>query len=214
MIRGMREIKEFVSEQLGHETSGHDFTHIMRVVALAKLILKGEPTANEKLVLVAAYLHDVADDKVATNPAAKRKVIINKLAEVGYDDSFIKKVFEIIDNMSYSANLKVKHQLSIEGQIVQDADRLDAIGAIGIARTFYFGGHFGEIMYNPRIMPRKDMDKSEYRKRGTVINHFYEKLFKLKDQMNTPTAKKIAEHRQQVMLAFVNEFVDEWNGLV
>lgn len=214
MIRGMREIKEFVSEQLGHETSSHDFTHIMRVVALAKLILKGEPTANEKLVLVAAYLHDVADDKVATNPAAKRKVIINKLAEVGYDDSFIKKVFEIIDNMSYSANLKVKHQLSIEGQIVQDADRLDAIGAIGIARTFYFGGHFGEIMYNPRIMPRKDMDKSEYRKRGTVINHFYEKLFKLKDQMNTPTAKKIAEHRQQVMLAFVNEFVDEWNGLV
>jgi uncharacterized protein len=212
MIPGLRQIRDFVQHELAYETTGHDYTHIERVVRLAQLILKTEP-ADEQLVLTAAYLHDVADDKVTTNPAAKRKAITAKLKEVGHDDAFIKQVFEIIDNMSYSANLKRHHQLSIEGQIVQDADRLDAIGAIGIARTFYFGGHFGEIMYNPRIMPRKNMDKSEYRKRGTVINHFYEKLLKLKDQLNTETAKEIAAHRQQVMLDFLSEFVDEWNGL-
>lgn len=211
MINGLRQIRGFVQKELGYETTGHDYTHIERVVSLAKLILKGED-ADEGLVIIAAYLHDVSDDKVTTNPQAKRKAIADELIGVGYDQDFVKKVFEIIDNMSYSANLKTHHKLSLEGQIVQDADRLDAIGAIGIARTFYFGGHFGEIMYNPRIMPRTGMDKAEYRKRGTVINHFYEKLFKLKDQMNTPTAKKIAEHRQQVMRDFVAEFVDEWNG--
>ncbi|EHO54281.1 HD domain-containing protein [Lentilactobacillus kisonensis] len=212
MIEGLRQIREFVEQQLEYETTGHDYTHIERVVKLAKLILKGEE-ADERLVLIAAYLHDVSDDKVTTNPEEKRKAITNKLKEIGSDDLFIKNVFEIIDNMSYSANLKTHHKLSIEGQIVQDADRLDAIGAIGIARTFYFGGHFGEMMYNPKIMPRKDMNKAEYRKRGTVINHFYEKLLKLKDQMNTETAKKIANHRQQVMLEFLSEFTDEWNGL-
>ncbi|MCT3400356.1 HD domain-containing protein [Lentilactobacillus hilgardii] len=211
MIRELRRIQEFVREELGYETSGHDYTHITRVVSLARTILKGEQ-ADEQLVLVAAYLHDVSDDKVTTNPKAKREAMINKLREIGYDQIFIDKVFDIIDNMSFSANLKTKHKLSIEGQIVQDADRLDAIGAIGIARTFYFGGHFGEVMYNPHIMPRADMDKSEYRKRSTVINHFYEKLLNLKDQMNTPTAKKLAEHRQQVMLDFLHEFMDEWNG--
>ncbi|MCW4399381.1 HD domain-containing protein [Lentilactobacillus parabuchneri] len=211
MINGLRQIREFVQKELGYETTGHDYTHIERVVSLAKLILKGED-ADESLVVIAAYLHDVSDDKVTTNPEAKRQAIVDQLKAVGYDDAFITNVFAIIDNMSYSANFKEHRKLSIEGQIVQDADRLDAIGAIGIARTFYFGGHFGEIMYNPRIMPRAGMDKSEYRKRGTVINHFYEKLFKLKNQMNTPTAKKIAEHRQQVMQDFVSEFVDEWNG--
>ncbi len=211
MINGLRQIREFVQKELGYETTGHDYTHIERVVSLAKLILKGED-ADESLVVIAAYLHDVSDDKVTTNPEAKRQAIVDQLKAVGYDDAFITNVFAIIDNMSYSANLKEHRKLSIEGQIVQDANRLDAIGAIGIARTFYFGGHFGEIMYNPRIMPRAGMDKSEYRKRGTVINHFYEKLFKLKNQMNTPTAKKIAEHRQQVMQDFVSEFVDEWNG--
>lgn len=211
MINGLRQIREFVQKELGYETTGHDYTHIERVVSLAKLILKGED-ADESLVVIAAYLHDVSDDKVTTNPEAKRQAIVDQLKAVGYDDAFITNVFAIIDNMSYSSNLKEHRKLSIEGQIVQDADRLDAIGAIGIARTFYFGGHFGEIMYNPRIMPRTGMDKAEYRKRGTVINHFYEKLFKLKDQMNTPTAKKIAEHRQQIMQDFVGEFVDEWNG--
>ncbi len=211
MIRELRRIQAFVQSELGYETSGHDYTHIMRVVSLAKEILKGEQ-ADEELVLVAAYLHDVSDDKVATNPAAKRQAIVDQLTEIGYDQAFIKRVFEIIDHMSFSANLKEKFQLSLEGQIVQDADRLDAIGAIGIARTFYFGGHFGEVMYDPHIMPRTNMDKSEYRKRGTIINHFYEKLLKLKDQMNTPTAMKIAEHRQQVMLTFLHEFMDEWNG--
>lgn len=211
MDRNLKAISEFVQSELGHETSGHDYQHIKRVVNLAKLILAGE-SANGELVLISAYLHDVIDDKVTDNPAAKKEAIKLKLTSMGYDDNFIQSMFEIIENMSYSANLKSKHTLSIEGQIVQDADRLDAIGAIGIARTFYFGGHFGEIMYDPRIMPRKEMDKSEYRKRNTIINHFYEKLLKLKDQMNTETAKQLAEQRQQVMLDFLDEFYDEWNG--
>ena len=123
MIEGLRQIREFVEQQLEYETTGHDYTHIERVVKLAKLILKGEE-ADERLVLIAAYLHDVSDDKVTTNPEEKRKAITNKLKEIGSDDLFIKNVFEIIDNMSYSANLKTHHKLSIEGQIVQDADRL------------------------------------------------------------------------------------------
>ncbi|WP_283679369.1 HD domain-containing protein [Lentilactobacillus sp. Marseille-Q4993] len=211
MHKELRAIDEYVQSELGYETSGHDYTHIKRVVRLSERLLEGEQ-ADEELVLVAAYLHDVSDDKVTTDPAKKRQAMKDKLTELGYSDEFTTKVFEIIDNMSFSANLQGKHHLSIEGQIVQDADRLDAIGAIGIARTFYFGGHFGEIMYDPRIMPRQEMDKSEYRKRNTVVNHFYEKLLKLKDQMNTETAKKIAANRQQVMLAFLDEFYDEWNG--
>ncbi|KRM41894.1 HD domain-containing protein [Lentilactobacillus parafarraginis] len=211
MIKKLRQIRAFVQKELAFETSGHDFTHIMRVVSLARKILESE-TANDELVLVTAYLHDVSDDKVTTNPAAKRAKIRQKLVEIGYDDAFIADVFEIIDHMSFSANLQNAYQLSIEGQIVQDADRLDAIGAIGIARTFYFGGHFGEVMYDPRIMPRTNMDKAEYRQRGTVINHFYEKLLKLEDDMNTPTAKKIAAHRQKVMRDFLKEFVAEWQG--
>lgn len=211
MNANLRKIDEFVRGELGHETSGHDYQHIKRVVNLAKLIIEGEP-ANEELVLISAYLHDVNDDKVTDNPEAKKAEIKKLLSSMGYQDEFISSVFSIIENMSYSANLKSKHVLSLEGQIVQDADRLDAIGAIGIARTFYFGGHFGEIMYDPRIMPRKEMDKTEYRKRNTVINHFYEKLLKLKDQLNTNTATEIAERRQQVMFDFLAEFYDEWNG--
>lgn len=211
MIKKLRQIRAFVQKELAFETSGHDFTHIMRVVSLARKILESE-TANDELVLVTAYLHDVSDDKVTSDPAAKRAKIRQKLVEIGYDDAFIADVFEIIDHMSFSANLQNTYQLSIEGQIVQDADRLDAIGAIGIARTFYFGGHFGEVMYDPRIMPRTNMDKAEYRQRGTVINHFYEKLLKLEDDMNTPTAKKIAAHRQKVMRDFLKEFVAEWQG--
>ena len=109
MISGLRQIREFVQQQLGYETTGHDYTHIERVVSLAKLILKGED-ADESLVVIAAYLHDVSDDKVTTNPEAKRQAIVAQLKNVGYDDPFIEKVFEIIDNMSYSANLKTHHQ--------------------------------------------------------------------------------------------------------
>lgn len=112
--------------------------------------------------------------------------------------------------MSFSDNLGQKYKLSLEGQIVQDADRLDAIGAIGIARTFYYGGAHGHILYDPEIQPREKMTHDEYRDNKTVINHFYEKLFKLKDDMNTPLAQKIAVERTEYMKSFVNEFKKEW----
>lgn len=211
MIKTLAKVREFVKSELQYETSGHDYTHITRVVNLAKLILKFED-ADEELVLVAAYMHDILDDKVTTNPKEKRRKIQQKLEELNYSAEFIEHVFQIIDNMSFSANLVTKQKLSLAGQIVQDADRLDAIGAIGIARTFYFGGHFGEIIYDPQIMPRISMDKEDYRKKSTVINHFYEKLLKLVDQMNTDTAKKLAQSRQAVMLDFLTEFQAEWNG--
>lgn len=202
-------VKEFAQNQLKNDKTGHDFNHILRVVKNAQLILAVE-SANSELVLVSAYLHDVFDDKLIEDPASKRQEVRQKLTELGYPSNFIDQVFEIIDNMSFSANLAQKKTLSIEGQIVQDADRLDAIGAVGIARAFYYGGHFGETMYDPEILPRQQMDKTAYRQPGTVINHFYEKLLKLKDQMNTITAQTIAKQRQRFMLDFLEKFKSEW----
>jgi len=120
-----------------------------------------------------------------------------------------------MDNMSYHKTLDgTAKPLPLEGQIVQDADRLDAIGAIGISRAIYFGGHFGEKIYDPAVTPRTEMTHAEYRNldNETIINHFYEKLLTLKDLMNTTAAKQLAEHRQQVMLDFLAEYKAEWNA--
>ena len=134
-----------------------------------------------------------------------------RLAEI--DPSIQASVFAIIDHLSFSKNLSEKQVLSQEGQIVQDADRLDAIGAIGIARTFYYGGHVGNPMYDPELPPRTQMDAAAYRsERSTVINHFYEKLLLLESKMNTETGRRLARKRTAFMEQYLQEFFDEWNG--
>lgn len=206
-------LKQYVSEQLVNDTTGHDYTHIQRVVALAKTICEKTENADLLIVLTAAYLHDVIDDKLVDDTYDKQKEVQSKLVQLDYTSAQIDEVMDIITHMSYSANLKHHYELSINGQIVQDADRLDAIGAIGVARAMYFGGHFGDTIYDPEQMPRNDMDRSQYREHTTVINHFYEKLFKLPDLMNTPVAKEMADRRNQYMHDFVREFKDEWQGI-
>ncbi|NUF49630.1 HD domain-containing protein [Gilliamella sp. ESL0250] len=205
-------IQAFVKQKLANDFSGHDMAHIERVVRLSEQILKHEPKANGFIVIVSAYLHDVIDEKVVADVNQAVMELRDYLILQALTDSEIKKIFDIIENMSYRKNLNQKKTLSLEGQIVQDADRLDALGAIGIARTFYYGGNKHHIMYDPDISPRTALNEDNYKQANTVINHFYEKLFLLKDKMNTPIAKKLAEQRHHFLVQFVNQFEKEWLG--
>ncbi|MWP61030.1 HD domain-containing protein [Gilliamella sp. Pas-s25] len=205
-------IQAFVKQKLANDFSGHDMAHIERVVRLAEQILKHEPKANGFIVIVSAYLHDVIDEKVVADVNQAVMELRDYLILQALTDSEIKMIFDIIENMSYRKNLNQKKTLSLEGQIVQDADRLDALGAIGIARTFYYGGNKHHIMYDPDISPRAALNEDNYKQGNTVINHFYEKLFLLKDKMNTPIAKKLAEQRHHFLVQFVNQFEKEWLG--
>lgn len=202
--------ENFVKNRLADDHSGHDFAHIMRVVKLAKQIQQTEPDSDCFVVIMAAYLHDVIDDKVMDNVITARQQLLEFMQLQSLCQTDIDAILAIIDNMSYSANLTEKKRLSLEGQIVQDADRLDAIGAIGIGRAFLYGGSKKHTMYDPDIKPRTSMTKADYRTPSTVINHFYEKLLHLKDQMNTQEGQKLALTRHQFLVNFVNQFEAEW----
>ncbi|OCG37518.1 HD domain-containing protein [Gilliamella sp. Gris1-4] len=206
------DVQSFVKQKLSNDFSGHDMAHIERVVKLAKKILQHEPKANGFIVIVSAYLHDVIDEKVVADVRQAIMELRDYLTSLKLTDTEIKMIFAIIENMSYRKNLNQKKELSLEGQIVQDADRLDALGAIGIARTFYYGGNKHNIMYDPNISPRTSLDENNYKHPNTVINHFYEKLFLLKDMMNTSIAKKLAEPRHHFLVQFVKQFEKEWQG--
>lgn len=207
----LTKIQHYVAKKLAHDFSGHDINHINRVVTLSKIILKEEPLADEFIVLASAYLHDVIDDKITDNSVQESEQLKSFLTDLALSKSQITSIFSIIESMSYRKNLEQKITLSLEGQIVQDADRLDAIGAIGIARTFYYGGNKKHIMYDPDMIAREKLSEEEYKKSNTVINHFYEKLLHLKDQMNTEKAKELALHRHHIMEQFIDDFKAEWN---
>ncbi|ARY92571.1 MULTISPECIES: HD domain-containing protein [Lacticaseibacillus] len=193
--------------------SGHGFDHIERVIAMAKRLVAETPSVDSAVVVAAATMHDTYDDKLVNDVAAARSAARHAMAAAGLTDEQIQAIIAIIDHMSFKANLGKRQPLSIEGQLVQDADRLDAIGAIGIGRAFMYGGAHGGRMYDPALAPRTALTPSSYRtKESTIINHFYEKLLKLKDQLNTSAAKQLAEHRQQVMEDFLTEFKAEWGG--
>jgi len=203
---------ELVKEKLEGTESGHDWFHIERVWKLSLKIQEKE--GGDKLVIeLAALLHDIADPKFHNGDETIASKIVNKfLTEQKVDYETIEKVIFIIENMSFKNRNDAPENLPLELKIVQDADRLDAIGAIGIARTFNFGGYKNNLMYHPDIEPKLNQSKEEYKKsNGTTINHFYEKLLLLKDLLNTETAKEIAEHRHQFMLQFLDEFYKEWN---
>lgn len=207
----IKNIEEWVKAELLNEKSGHDWYHIKRVTDIAKELLKHEE-ADTFIVTAAALLHDIADDKVTANVDAALDRIRKFLRSNEVTEDTIETIIDIITTMSFKGGTG-KKLTYIEAQIVQDADRLDALGAIGIARTFQYGGSKGQAMYDPEIPVRDKMNFEEYRNgESTSINHFYEKLLLLKDKMNTPAAIKIAEEREAFMKNFLDTFLQEWNG--
>lgn len=203
----------FVKEKLIGAEAGHDWFHIERVWKNSKKIADNED-CNLEIVELAALLHDIADPKFHDgDEALALKISEDFLKSIEVENEIIEQVLFIIKNISFKNKGEVLDETPIELKIVQDADRLDAIGAIGIARTFNFGGFKNNLMYDPEIQPKLDMTKEEYKKsNGTTINHFYEKLLLLKDLMNTETGKSMAEERHQFMLKFLDQFYKEWNS--
>jgi uncharacterized protein len=203
----------FVKEKLANAEGGHDWFHIQRVYKNALLIARGE-TCDETVVKLGALLHDIADSKFHNgDETVGPKVACDFLESEGVSEDIITHVIQIIDNISFKGGNNEKRFTSIELDIVQDADRLDAIGAIGIARAFNYGGFKNRTMHDPQIAPKMNMTKEEYKNsHAPTINHFYEKLLLLKDKMNTQTGKQIAEQRHLYMQGFLSQFYAEWDG--
>jgi uncharacterized protein len=203
---------EFVKEKLKGAEAGHDWFHIERVWKLSKKIAETEE-CNREVVELAALLHDIADPKFHNgDETLALKVSREFLESENASEEVIEQVLFIIKNISFKNRGETPKDLPIELKIVQDADRIDAIGAIGIGRTFNFGGFKNNPMYDPDVDPKLNMSKDEYKKsNGTTINHFYEKLLLLKDLMNTEKGKEIAGERHDFMLKFLDQFYKEWN---
>jgi uncharacterized protein len=205
----------FVKEQLKNAEGGHDWFHIERVYKNALLIAK-EEKCDIEVVKLAALLHDIADSKFHNgDESVGPKTARTFLEAQNVKEETILHVIAIIENISFKGGNFDQQFHSKELAIVQDADRLDAIGAIGIARTFNYGGFKNRTLYNPEIAPNLSMSKEEYKKsEAPTINHFYEKLLLLKDKMNTETGKKIAKKRHDFMVHFLAQFYAEWEGEV
>lgn len=204
----------FVKTTLQNTEGGHDWFHIERVWKNTLLILEEEQDANRLVCELAALLHDIADSKFHEGDETLGPKIARKfLKEQNVSDEIIHSVQQIIENMSFKSSLERIDYHSKEMDIVQDADRLDAIGAIGIARTFNYGGYKNRSLYDPEILPQKNLSKEEYKNStAPTINHFYEKLLLLKDKMNTTAGKRIAQQRHDFMEQFLSQFYDEWEG--
>ena len=209
----IRKTQQFVQETLKDAEGGHDWFHILRVWSNAKLIAKSEQV-NLFIVELGALLHDIADAKFYNgDETVGPKMAREFLESLNVNKEDILHVEQIITNISYKGGNFKQTFRSMELDVIQDADRLDAIGAIGIARCFNYGGFKDRAMYNPAIAPNLNMTKEEYKKStAPTINHFYEKLLKLKDKMNTETGKKIAQKRHVYMEGFLTQFYAEWNG--
>jgi len=204
---------DYIKSRLDGEGSGHDWWHIYRVWKTAVNIGEKE-CADLFVVQLTALLHDIADWKFHSgDDSIGPKLAREWLEKLDVDENIISHVCEIIKEVSFKgAGVKSRIKTK-EGMIVQDADRLDAIGAIGIARAFAYGGHKGREIYNPNIKPEKHETFEQYRNnKGTTVNHFYEKLLLLKDLMNTETARKIAEERHNFMKEYLSRFFKEWEG--
>ena len=210
----IEETIRFVKETLANAEGGHDWFHIERVYKNALLIAK-EEQVDIFIVSLSALLHDIADSKFHNgDDTIGPKIAREFLFKLNIDSATIEHIVKIIENMSFNKSLENTNLfVSEELKVVQDADRLDAIGAIGIARCFNYGGFKNRALYNPKIKPNLNMTKAEYKASAApTINHFYEKLLLLKDKMNTKTGKKIAKQRHDYMLGFLEQFYSEWNG--
>lgn len=203
--------KIFAKDKLYGEGSGHDWFHIERVYNLATYICEKE-NGDEFIVKMTALLHDIDDWKFKKENNTDTTVTENFLKSMNIDEKYINIILNIIKTMSFKGGVVDSTQHTLEGKIVQDADRLDAIGAIGIARTFAYGGSKNRLIYNPNIKPIEYTSLDDVKNKDNhTVNHFYEKLFKLKDLMNTDTAKHIALERHRFMELFLEEFYYEWN---
>lgn len=209
----LKETESYIKDRLSGEGSGHDWWHVYRVWKNAFHIGKDEGV-DLFVVQLAALLHDISDWKFNDgDDNVGPRLAREWLEKMKVEEKVIIHVCEIIKEMSFKgAGVKTKISTK-EGMVVQDADRLDAIGAIGVGRTFAYGGNKGREMYNPAIKPESHDSFENYKNnKSSTINHFYEKLLLLKDLMNTKTAKKIAEKRHQFMEDFLKRFHQEWNG--
>ena len=203
----------FVKETLKNAEGGHDWFHILRVWNNAKLIAKSENVAVF-IVELGALLHDIADSKFHNgDETVGPKVARAFLKSEEVPEEIILHIENIINNISYKGGNFQQNFTSPELKVIQDADRLDAIGAVGIARCFNYGGFKNRQLFNPEIAPNLNMNKEEYKNsEAPTINHFYEKLLLLKDKMNTVSGKKIAKERHQYMENFLQQFYNEWEG--
>jgi uncharacterized protein len=209
----VKETENYVKLKLLGEGSGHDWWHVKRVYDNSLMLLKHDmnQNVNDRVVKLGALLHDIADWKFnhgdeKAGPRAARKWLESQ--NVAQDD--VNHVCQIIYDLSFKGGKSRSPMKTIEGEIVQDADRLDAIGAIGIARAFAYGGYKGQELYNPLILPKENQTVAEYKsQQTTTINHFFEKLLLLKDRMNTRAAKEIAMKRQRFMIDFLDAFLKE-----
>lgn len=211
-------VKQFTQDHLKDEKTGHDYYHGQRVANLAtKMYLSDYPDAHADsrvvaIIQTASYLHDTIDEKICDDPSKVIAEIKELLPKVGFTELEAQDILFTIQHMSFSANIEHHYKLPLSGQYVQDADRIESLGAIGIARAFTYGGKHGNKIYDPEIKPEKLVSHDQYRNHvETTINHFYEKLFDLEGLMNTPAAKKEAHRRTEYMREFVQEFMDEWN---
>lgn len=212
-IEIIQKVKNYIEKEFKGEATGHDYWHMMRVWQMAKNIAKSEG-GNLFVIELGALLHDIDDWKFnsgSIKAGSDKATLLLKNYDV--DNEIIDQVCYIIDNISFKGALVKNKMKTIEGKIVQDADKLDAMGAIGIARVFAYGGKSGRKIYDPKIKPRMHSSFEEYKNNNSAsINHFYEKLLLLKDRMNTKTGKKMAVQRHKFLELFLREFFAEWKG--
>lgn len=208
----IKKTKKFIVEHFGKERSGHDWWHMFRVHKNAVEIGKKEKNVDMFIVQMAALLHDVEDWKLQASK--ENKITVRKVLEdLDLEIKDIEHICKIANNVSFKGVGVPDTMETREGKIVQDADRLDALGAMGIARLFTFSGHIGQPMHDPKIKPKSHQSFKQYRKtldESTSINHFYEKLLFLKGRMHTATGKKIAKNRHNFMLTFLDKFLKQW----
>ncbi|MFN2395665.1 MAG: HD domain-containing protein [Bacteroidales bacterium] len=209
----IKKTEDFVKKELSDAESGHDWWHIWRVWKLSVKIAQSEQV-DLFVVELGALLHDIADSKFHDgNETLGPQKTLSFLESLGVDEFVIDHVVKIVANISFSAGKEKQSFRSKELDIVQDADRLDALGAVGIARAFNYGGFKNREIFNPDIKPNLNMTKEEYKRNNApTINHFYEKLLLLKDKMNTDTGKKMAIQRHEFLEKYLEQFYQEWEG--
>ncbi|MCB9189049.1 MAG: HD domain-containing protein [Flavobacteriales bacterium] len=208
----VQKVRGRIKNDFSGEGTGHDWWHILRVVNNALAIQKKEG-GDKELIELSALVHDVGDHKFHDDPDAQRKLITGLLGELGASQELISQVLKVVKQVSFKGGKENLVVDSIEAKIVQDADRLDALGAIGIARAFAYGGSKGRMIYDPDQKP-KDFETFEAYKNdnGHTINHFYEKLLRLQQMMQTETGRSMAAQRHEFMEGYLHQFYKEWDG--